>query len=234
LPELEIKGYKQGSMIEWPGMIVDIIFLAGCDFRCPYCHNPDLITINAVESYNVNYILEEIDRRVKSKWLDGVSITGGEPAMSSRLPEFLKILKDMGLKTKIDTNGSYPKVIRKLIDEKLIDYIAMDVKATAEKYDLASRIKTPMKKLEETMKTIITSGIEHEFRTTVVPTIVDPEKDLPIIAKMIKGAKRYYIQQFRPLKCLDKEFEKIEPYSLTVLEKMCQKLQPLFEVCEVR
>jgi pyruvate formate lyase activating enzyme len=234
LPELEIKGYKQGSMIEWPGMIVDIIFLAGCDFRCPYCHNLDLITINAVESYNVNDILEEIDRRVKSKWLDGVSITGGEPAMSSRLPEFLKILKDMGLKTKIDTNGSYPKVIRKLIDEKLIDYIAMDVKATAEKYDLASRIKTPMKKLEETMKTIITSGIEHEFRTTVVPTIVDPEKDLPIIAKMIKGAKRYYIQQFRPLKCLDKEFEKIEPYSLTVLEKMCQKLQPLFEVCEVR
>ena len=231
---LEIKGYKQGSIIEWSGLVVDSIFLAGCDFRCPFCHNPDLITLNAVESMDINDILAEIDRRAKSKWLDGVSITGGEPVLSKRLPEFLKIIKDMGLKTKIDTNGNHPEAVKKLLDEKLLDYIAMDVKATPEKYHLAAGKKVDVSNIQKTIKLIINSGIEYEFRTTVVPTIVDPEKDLPIIAEMIKGANRFYIQQFRPLRCLDKEFEKLEPYLLGVLEDACEKIKSNFEVCEVR
>ncbi len=234
LPGLEIKGYKQGSLIEWPGLVVDSIFLAGCDFRCPYCHNPDLITLNKVESYDVNMVLAEIDKRAKSKWLDGVSITGGEPLLSKRLPEFLKILKDMGLKTKFDTNGNHPEALKKIIEEKLVDYIAMDVKAVPKKYHLAAGKKVDMKPIKETIKIIISSGIEHEFRTTVAPTIVDPEEDIPIIAEMIKGAKRYYIQQFRPLRCLDKEFEKMKPYSLTLLENAWKKVKSNFEVCEIR
>ncbi|MHA1585718.1 MAG: anaerobic ribonucleoside-triphosphate reductase activating protein, partial [Candidatus Heimdallarchaeota archaeon] len=138
MTKLDIKGYKQGSLIEWPGLIVDSIFLAGCDFRCPYCHNPDLITAGKVDSYDVNDILAEMDKRAKSKWLDGVSITGGEPLLSKRLPEFLRILKDMGLKTKFDTNGYHPVAMKKIIDDKLVDYIAMDVKAIPEKYHLAA------------------------------------------------------------------------------------------------
>ena len=234
MPNLEIKGYRQSSLIEWPGLIVDSIFLAGCDFRCPFCHNPDLIPLDAVDSYNTNEILEEIDKRAKSGWLDGISITGGEPALSKRLPEFLKILKGMGLKTKIDTNGNHPEIIKKLLNENLLDYIAMDVKAIPEKYHLAAGRKVDTKKITETIKIILNANIEHEFRTTVVPTIVDPEEDLPKIAKMIKGAKRFYIQQFRPIRCFDKEFEKLQPYSLTILENVCEEIKPLFEVCEVR
>ena len=234
MPNLEIKGYRQSSLIEWPGLIVDSIFLAGCDFRCPFCHNPDLIALDTIESYDTNDVLEEIAKRAKSGWLDGISITGGEPALSKRLPEFLEILKKMGLKTKIDTNGNHPNSIQKLIDNKLIDYIAMDVKAIPEKYHLAARKKINMKTILNTIETILNSNIEHEFRTTVVPTIVDPEKDLPIIADMIKGAKRFYIQQFRPLRCFDKKFEKLQPFSLTILEEICEKLKPMFTVCEVR
>ena len=235
MPGLEIKGYRQSSLLEWPGLIVDSIFLAGCDFRCPYCHNPDLVALDKVDSYDINDVLAEIDKRAKSKWLDGVSITGGEPAMSSRLPEFLKIIKDMGLKTKIDTNGSFPDIIQQLIDEQLIDYIAMDVKATAEKYHLAAGLKkVDMKKIKKTIEIIINSDIDHEFRTTVVPTIVDVEKDIPKIAKMIKGAKRYYLQQFRPIRCLDKEFEKLVPYNLGLLEEAVEKVKSKFEVCELR
>lgn len=234
MPDLEIKGYKQGSLIEWPGLIVDSIFLAGCDFRCPYCHNPDLIEINTVESYDINLVLEEIDKRAKSKWLDGVSITGGEPTLNKKLPKFLRILKNMGLKTKIDTNGNHPEVVKKLLDEELLDYIAMDVKAVPGKYHKLSKSTIDIKKIKKTIKIIIESGIDHEFRTTVAPTIVDPEKDIPIIAKMIKGAKRFYIQQFRPLRCLDKKFEKLEPYRLPVLEKVWNKVKNQFEICEIR
>ncbi|NHJ49507.1 MAG: anaerobic ribonucleoside-triphosphate reductase activating protein [Asgard group archaeon] len=234
MPGLEIKGYKQGSMIEWPGLIVDSIFLAGCDFRCPYCHNPDLIDLNTVESYDINTILSEIDKRAKSKWLDGISITGGEPALNKRLPEFLRILKNMGLKTKIDTNGNHPDVIKELFEDNLLDYIAMDIKATPENYNKATKRKVDMKKIKQTIKLIIESGIDHEFRTTVAPTIVDPVKDLPVIARMIKGAKRFYIQQFRPIRCLDKKFEKLEPYKLPVLEKAWSKIKDNFEVCEIR
>jgi len=234
LAGLEIKGYRQSSLLEWPGLIVDSIFVAGCDFRCPYCHNPDLVALDVVESYDINEVLAEIEKRAKTKWLDGVSITGGEPAMSKRLPEFLKIIKDMGLKTKIDTNGSFPGVVQKLIDEELIDYIAMDVKAIPEKYHLAARKKVDMKSIKKTIAIIINSGIDHEFRTTVVPTIVDVESDISKIAKMIKGAKRYYLQQFRPVRCYDKEFEKLVPYDLGLLELAVEKIKSKFDFCEVR
>jgi len=234
LPELEIKGYRQSSLLEWPGLIVDSIFLAGCNFRCPYCHNPDLVALDIVDSYDINEVLAEIEKRAKTKWLDGVSITGGEPAMSKRLPEFLKITKEMGLKTKIDTNGSFPGVVQKLIDEELIDYVAMDVKAAPEKYHLAAGKKVDIKSIKKTIAIIIDSGIDHEFRTTVVPGIVDVEKDISKIAKMIKGAKRYYLQQFRPIRCLDKEFEKLVPYNLGLLEEAVEKIKSKFEVCEVR
>jgi pyruvate formate lyase activating enzyme len=233
MPDLEIKGYKQGSLIEWPGLIVDSIFLAGCDFRCPYCHNPDLIELNTVESYDINTVLEEIDKRTKSKWLDGISITGGEPTLNKKLPKFLRILKNMGLKTKIDTNGNHPEVVKSLLDEGLLDYIAMDVKATPKKYKKATKRTVDIKKIEKTIKIIIDSGIEHEFRLTVVPTIVDPE-DIPIIAKMVKGAKKFYLQQFRPLRCLDKKFEKLEPYKLPVLEEAWKKIKGQFKICEIR
>ncbi|MHA1504406.1 MAG: anaerobic ribonucleoside-triphosphate reductase activating protein [Candidatus Heimdallarchaeota archaeon] len=234
MPELEIKGYRQSSLLEWPGLIVDSIFLAGCNFRCPYCHNPDLVALDIVDSYDINEVLAEIEKRAKTKWLDGVSITGGEPAMSKRLPEFLKITKEMGLKAKIDTNGSFPGVVQKLIDEELIDYIAMDVKAVPEKYHLAAGKKVDIKSIRKTIAIIIDSGIDHEFRTTVVPGIVDVEKDISKIAKMIKGAKRYYLQQFRPIRCLDKEFEKLVPYNLGLLEEAVEKIKSKFEVCKVR
>ena len=110
----------------------------------------------------------------------------------------------------------------------------MDVKAVPEKYDLATKKKVDIKNIKKTIKLIIESGIEHEFRTTVVPTIVDPAEDLPKIAEMIKGAQRYYIQQFRPLRCLDKNFEELMPYTLKELGEAVKKITVEFEVCEIR
>ncbi|MFW9924464.1 MAG: anaerobic ribonucleoside-triphosphate reductase activating protein [Candidatus Thorarchaeota archaeon] len=234
MSDLEIKGYKQSSLIEWPGLLVDLIFVAGCDFRCPFCHNPDLIFLDTVKSYDINEVLDEIHKRANGKWLDGISITGGEPATNKRLPDFLKIIKDWGLKTKIDTNGNHPEVIEKLIADKLVDYIAMDIKAIPANYHLAAGRKINMKPIMKSIEIILSSGIDHEFRTTVVPGIIDIEKDFIVMADLIKGAKRYYIQQFRPLRCFDKEFEKLEPYTLDKLETACAKINHLFEVCEVR
>ncbi|MBD3189443.1 MAG: anaerobic ribonucleoside-triphosphate reductase activating protein [Candidatus Heimdallarchaeota archaeon] len=233
MPELEIKGYQQSSMIEWPGLLVDMIFLGGCNLRCPYCHNPDLIPANKVPSYDVNEILAELERRKETGWLDGVSITGGEPTLSKRLPEFLKILGDFGLKRKIDTNGTNPEVVQKILDEGLIEYIAMDVKAIPKSYEKAVGRKVNFTKIRQTIDIIINSDIDHEFRTTVVPTIVTP-KDLLIIAEIIAGAKRYYIQEFRPLKCYDKSFETLKPYNRDILEKICEQLKSRFKVCKVR
>lgn len=220
-------------MIEWPGLLVDMIFLGGCNLRCPYCHNPDLIHPNKVPSYDVNEILNELERRTETGWLDGVSITGGEPTLSTRLSEFLKILGDLGLKRKIDTNGTNPKVVEKVLNEELIEYIAMDVKAIPKSYSKATGRNVDFTKIKQSIDLIINSGIDHEFRTTVVPTIVNPE-DLLIIADLIDGAKRYYIQSFRPLKCYDKSFESLQPYKRGLLEDMCDQLQSRFDVCKVR
>jgi len=225
-----IKGLQKTTLIDYPGKVACTVFFAGCNFRCGFCYNKDLV----FNSKNLKEIKEEdvlAFLKQRKKWLDGVVIGGGEPTMSKELPLFLKKIKDMGLLAKLDTNGSMPGVLNKLLEEGLVDYIAMDIKAPLEKnsYKKATGIFSDVEKIKESIRLLANSGIEHEFRTTVVPAIHEKE-GITQIAKQIKGAKKYVLQMFEAKSSLiDKTLEKTKPYSHEEMEeirKSCSRFVP--------
>lgn len=194
------RGWQKTSLNEWPGEICSVVFIAGCNFRCPFCYNRDLV-LNP-EKLPVIEEKEVLEHCQKNKeFLDGVMITGGEPLIVSLevMTEFMRKIKKLGLKVGIETNGSNPEMLEFLIKNSLIDYIAMDVKAplSREKYNRLAGEKVDLKKIKKSIKIIIDSGIDSEFRTTVVPGLLD-KNDILEIVKEIKGAKKYYLQKFQP------------------------------------
>lgn len=225
-----IKGLQKTTLIDYPDKIACTIFFAGCNFRCGHCYNADLV----FNSKNLKEIKEEeiLDfLKKRKKWLDGIVISGGEPTISKALPAILKKIKEKGFLVKLDTNGSKPEVLRELIKEGLVDYVAMDIKAPLEKekYKKATGTFGDINKIKKSIKILMESNKDYEFRTTVVPRIHE-EKDMAEIAKQIKGAKKYVLQQFVPKENLvDKRFEKIRPYSdeeLKEMQKACNKFVP--------
>jgi len=199
---MKIGGFQRFSLIDYPGKISAIIFTQGCNFRCPYCHNPELIDPKLFTSaIDEDLILSFLRKRVGK--LDGVVITGGEPLLQHDLIEFIKKIKEMGYLVKLDTNGSYPEKLERLLD--LIDYIAMDIKAPLEKYRNVVRTDVCTEKIMESITIILNGDIDYEFRTTVVKALLT-EDDLICIAKLIRGAKRYVLQKFVASKILDKSF----------------------------
>lgn len=219
--KMKIKGMIEASFLDWDGKIVTTLFVPKCNFRCPYCQNWELI------EHPENF--EEIDfERIKKfllghkGFIDGVCVTGGEPTIYEDLPEFIKKIRDMGFLVKLDTNGSKPGMIKKLIDEKLVDYIAMDMKASFEKYDTACGVKVDVKSIKRSIEIIMNSKIEYEFRTTAVPDMTD-ESDIENIAASVKGAKKYVLQQFIPKNAMDEKLRNITPYEKDVFEKMMEK-----------
>jgi len=206
-----IKGLEKSSLIDYPGKISAVVFLAGCNFRCPFCHNRDLVlNPEGMESIPENEILDFLGER--KKWLDGVVVTGGEPTIHKELPEFLKKLKGLGYPVKLDTNGSSPEMLKGLIEKDLVDYIAMDLKAPLEKYEKSSGVKVETENIRESIKLIIGSGIGHEFRSTVLPGLHTKE-DVQEMARLVKGASKLYLQQFRPKNTLDPAFEGMKSFS---------------------
>jgi pyruvate formate lyase activating enzyme len=174
--------------------------------------------------------------------LQGVVLTGGEPTIYKDLPNFIKKIRTIGYSVKLDTNGSNPKMLKSLIDKKLIDYVAMDIKAPLEnkklknksrKYEKATGVKGFLDKVKKSIKIIKDSGIDYEFRTTVVPTIHTRE-DVLQMAREISPAKRYYLQNFRPEKTISPKFQKIKPYPVEFLLEIREIIAPFFEVCLVR
>ncbi len=170
--------------------------------------------------------------RERKGFLDGVCITGGEPTLHNDLPEFIRRIKEIGYSVKLDTNGTNPNMLKILIKEKLVDYIAMDVKAPLEKYDNVVKVKVDVNKIIESIE-IVKGFPEHEFRTTVVPELLSIE-DILAIADRLKGAKRFFIQQFKPSKTLDKEFLKKQAYLFEDLKKICDEIKTFFGICGVR
>lgn len=219
--KMKIKGMIEASFLDWDGKIVTTLFVPKCNFRCPYCQNWELI------EHPENF--EEVDfERIKKfllghkGFIDGVCVTGGEPTIYEDLPEFIKKIRDMGFLVKLDTNGSKPGMIKKLIDEKLVDYIAMDMKASFEKYDTACGVKVDVESIKRSIEIIMNSKIEYEFRTTAVPDITD-ESDIENIADSVKGAKKYVLQQFIPKNAMDEKLRNVTPYEKDVFEKMMEK-----------
>lgn len=227
-----IRGIQKTSLIDFPGKIATTLFLDGCNFRCGYCYNVDLVLCSKkLENYREEEILEFLKSR--KGFIDGVCLTGGEPCLHADLKEFIAKIKSLGLLVKLDTNGANPEALKELIQAKLIDYIAMDIKAPLEKYENVVKRKIDPKKIQQSIDLIKGSGIEYEFRTTVVPSLFSKE-DILAIGRWIKGSKRYFIQQFRPEKTLDKEFQKEKPYSIEQLKELTELVKPFFEKVEIR
>ncbi len=207
---MEIKGLIETSFVDWPGRVSSVLFLGGCNFRCPYCHNHQLV-LNAGRLSGKPP--EEVLARLKSfgPWLDGVVISGGEPCLDPGLVDLCRDFKSAGLTLKIDTNGSRTEVVEELIKEGLIEAVSMDLKAPLDDEILHHKLAGVPADLEAVSRTIdllLSSGIEVEFRTTVVPDLLT-EEHLTRMAQRVKGATRYKINHFRPLTCLDKSFEQL-------------------------
>jgi pyruvate formate lyase activating enzyme len=187
-----IGGIQKNSFIDFPSKISCVLFTSGCNFDCPYCHNPELVRRTpASKAIDLKEIFDFLNKR--KSLLDGVVITGGEPTLHPDLFDFCREIKSLGYPIKLDTNGSRPKVLQKLLSSCLVDYIAMDVKTSFERYfPVITKAVTP-DDLRESVLTIIKSGVAHEFRTTCVKTIVDAPA-ITEIARLINGANLYALQ----------------------------------------
>lgn len=197
---MKIGGFQKVSLIDYPGAISSVVFTIGCNFRCAYCHNPELVK-QALHPSDLP--MEEIFDFLKRRRgkIDAVVVTGGEPCLQEDLVEFSVALKNMGYLVKIDTNGSRPDVLERLLTEGAVDYIAMDVKAPLSQYNAMTRVPVREKDIRRSIERIMSSGTDYEFRTTVVPAILG-EKDFADIGKMIRDARRYVLQKFVPRKTL--------------------------------
>jgi len=193
-----IKGFIGTSLIDYPNTIACVVFLGKCNYKCPFCHNYELVIDKYLEK-SPDISEEEILKKIsiRQKFIEGVVITGGEPTLDGNVIEFIRKIKevDPAIKIKLDTNGSNPDIIKSIISEGIVDYIALDIKTSKEKYDSATMTKNSYLKVNDSIKMLLKSNQDYEFRTTVVPNIVE-KKDLIKIGELIKGAKRYILQQY--------------------------------------
>ncbi len=225
-----IKGLQKQTVIDYPGKLACTIFTFGCNFRCSYCHNPELVIDDGRSEIKKEEILEFLKNR--KDFLDGVCISGGEPTINEDLLEFISKIKELGFLVKLDTNGTNPKMLEELIEKKLVDYIAMDIKAPLEFYENITNVKVNKNDIQKSV-VLIKKIKEYEFRITVVPGLFN-EKHAKLIGEWLKGSKRFYIQQFRGIKTLDKNFVDKKPFSEEELINFCNVLKPYFEVCKIR
>lgn len=229
---VDIKGLQKTSLIDYPGKICCVIFLPSCNFRCPFCQNPDLILVpDRIPTTTEEEFFDFLQKR--KKWLDGICITGGEPCIHNELPDFIEKIKELGFLVKLDTNGSNPEMIKQLLDKKLLDYIAMDIKTSLDIYEKATKVRTDMEKVKNSIELIRKSGIDHEFRATAVPGIFD-KNDAEAVGRFLWGSKNFYLQQFRPQNTLDRKYEKVRPYSKEELEKLAKILGKYIKNVEIR
>jgi len=220
---MEIKGFISVSLVDWDGKVSSVIFLPGCNMRCPFCYNTKLVLHpNEVPTIPLEEITSYLNKN--KDWIDGVVITGGEPTIQEDLPVLCEEIKKLGLSVKVDTNGTNPGMIRKLIDMRLIDYVAMDVKAplTEEDYSRASGVNmtTLLRRVEETIDTLLMSVVEYEFRTTLVPTLHEAGA-IEKICEKIKGCRKYALQNFKAdVETINPNFQNMKPFSKTEIESL--------------
>ncbi len=190
---MEIYGMEKLSLVDYDGLTACTLFTGGCNMRCPFCHNKDLVNRENLEIISQNEIFDFLEKR--KKLLDGVVITGGEPTLNSDLPLFLARIKKLGYKTKLDTNGTNPKMLDALILGGLIDYAAVDIKNSKDKYSLTAGAKTDIAAVSKSVEMLINGHIDYEFRTTLVEDFHEAG-DMKKIGVWLKGAKMLFLQQF--------------------------------------
>lgn len=220
---MKIGGLQKVSLIDYPGKISAIIFTQGCNFRCPYCHNPELVDPKRYQAcLSQKDILDFLALRVGK--LDAVTITGGEPTIQNDLIPFIRRIRKMDYEVKLDTNGTQPEILDRLLKEKLLDYIAMDVKAPLEHYSSVVNAPVHVENIRQSVRLALKSNIPHEFRTTVVSSQLTT-KDISIIVQELKGAKRYVLQKYRPTKMLHNIFLEEKTYSDEEFLRIAKELE---------
>lgn len=233
-----IKGLQKTTLLDYPGKVSCIVFVGGCNFRCPFCHNSDLV----LAPQKLPTIAEDdffAFLKTRVGLLDGVVITGGEPTLYPDLSRFMKKVKGLGFLVKLDTNGSNPEMVRELIKDRLVDYIAMDLKGPLKKYQnyigQSQNYGRKAEYIETTLKILTESGLEFELRTTVVPTLHTKE-DLLKMARELQtiGFVTWYLQQFSPKKCLDPRFENIKPYPKSFFEDSLYEIKKYVQTTFLR
>lgn len=230
-----IGGFQKLTLIDYPGKVATTVFTVGCNFRCPFCHNPELIDFpkESLPTYRENeqVFFDFLEKR--KGLLDGVCVTGGEPTVQPDLLEFLEKIKKMGFLVKLDTNGNRPEVVKEVVRRKLADFFAMDIKNRSGKYAETAGVDIDEAKIRESIALIRGSGIPYEFRTTVVPGLHE-EDDFDGIVSLIDGADAYYLQEFRDFRILSPSLRERSKGKTIDLDRIAAKLAPHFGTVGVR
>jgi len=236
---MKICALQKTTLIDYPGHVAATVFTAGCNFRCPWCYSKELVLPELIAAQPV-IPPEEILEFLKGKQglLEGVVLCGGEPTLHSDLPEFIKKIKDLGFLVKLDSNGSNPKMLKDLIDQKLVDYVAMDIKLPKERYSLVFGGKLSVEDIEESIRILKNSDIDFEFRTTVAPEVHTPG-DLGEMAHWIGQEvpgrpPKYFLQNFRPGRNIDPAFESRRPFLPEFFDEALNRIKPFVPDCRVR
>lgn len=229
----EIKSFIPTSLVDWDGKVSAVIFLGRCNFRCPACYNKQLVLEpEKLQSIKFQEIVRQLE--INKQFVDGIVITGGEPTIYSDFPELCQEFVNLGYKVKIDTNGTNPEVLQVLLDRKLVDFVAMDIKTNWVNYPKIAGADADISKIKKSIE-IVSKFPEYEFRTTVYPGI--SAEDLKEIACYLKehGAnKKYFIHQFKPDNCLSPELEKLKPYTNQEIEGLFEAVKDSFVNAAIR
>lgn len=223
---MRICGIQGVSAIDFPGRIASVLFLGGCNFRCPFCQNPDLVlNPESLLAHDLDDVVRSIERR--RGLVDGVVVTGGEPLIHGGcLLGLLRCLRDAGLAVKLDTNGYEVDSLGDVLKQGLVDFVAMDVKTSLSKYEQAAGRSLDVGRIREAVSAIRESGVEHEFRTTCVPGLVE-QSDIESVATLLGGAERYVLQQFRATsQTIDPSYTRLSPYPPGTLEFFARTARP--------
>ncbi len=225
----EIKGFWETSFVDWPGKIASVIFLPLCNFRCPYCHNYGLVlNPEKYETISMDHILNRLDEF--RGWIDGICITGGEPTLHPSLPELVCTFKAKGLLIKLDTNGTNPGIMKKLLRNRLIDYVSMDVKGPLDKtrYSRCAGVPVNLESIKESILLLKGGTLPYEFRTTIVPSLLN-EVDIMELARQLAGAKKLTLQNFNPSDPLDARLKGVAPYNDEDLKRLQDKVSEILQ-----
>ena len=228
-----VKGFLETSLLDWEGKLAAVVFLPGCNFRCGYCHAAHLISEAArLESIPIEQVTDSLNRN--RDWIDGIVISGGEPTLHKGLRELIELFRGAGLAVKLDTNGSRPGVLDELLEDKLVDHVAMDAKAPLdERYSEVAGVPVALDDIRASVEMLIRSDVSYEFRTTVCPAFLDAD-DVVDTAEVVRGAADYFLQKFRPVGCLDPALEEVKPYNDDEMRRLAVLAAKFVRRCQVR
>jgi len=232
VPDFPVKGFLETSFIDWKGQLAAVLFTGGCNFRCPFCHNGRLVLHpHLIHDVPFDHVLDRLQKF--RKWVERVVITGGEPTLQKGLPDAISLLKRKGFKVKLDTNGSRPDVVKGLVMDGVIDFVAMDVKGPLEGYARWSGIDANRGAIRESIDFLLEDHVDYEFRMTLVP-FLHKEHDAYQVAEEISPARSFFLQDFVPRNTLNPKFASIRPFSPEKMKSVRETVRCILDNAQIR